>query len=122
MARYGTTPHRQKLLAGLYDGLVLLRAAGCRTVYIDGSFVTVKPNPGDFDACWDPTGVQGAALDPVFLDLCWPRTAQKARFSGEFFFANAPADPLGTLFLDFFKRARDGTPKGIVALDLGGLP
>jgi hypothetical protein len=28
-----------------------LRAAGCRTIYINGSFVTDKLNPNDFDAC-----------------------------------------------------------------------
>jgi hypothetical protein len=34
-----------------------LRDAGCKRVYLNGSFVTSKDEPGDFDACWDPTGV-----------------------------------------------------------------
>jgi hypothetical protein len=32
--------------------------------------------------------------------------------------ANAAADPLGTLFRDFFQRDRDGNPKGIIVIDL----
>ncbi|WP_407659788.1 DUF6932 family protein [Limnoraphis robusta] len=24
---------------------------------MDGSFVTIKPDPGDFDACWDTEDV-----------------------------------------------------------------
>ena len=31
--------------------MVNLRDAGCKTVYVDGSFVTDKERPGDFDAC-----------------------------------------------------------------------
>jgi hypothetical protein len=41
---------------------------------------------------------------------------------GELFFADAPADPAGTAFVDFFQRDRSGHPKGIVALNLGALP
>ena len=33
--------------------LGLLTETGCRLVYLDGSFVTTKMRPGDFDACWD---------------------------------------------------------------------
>lgn len=51
VVRFGTTRHRRKLLGGLKRALKTLRAAGCRRVYIDGSFVTAKSKPGDFDAC-----------------------------------------------------------------------
>jgi hypothetical protein len=57
----------------LFDGLVLasgkLRFAGCSAIYLDGSYVTGKPRPADFDACWDPAGVDPAKLDPVFLEF-----------------------------------------------------
>src|SRR5579864_7933526 len=43
--------------------------AGCSRVYIDGSFVTVKREPGDYDACWDIDGVNVEALGSVFLDF-----------------------------------------------------
>jgi hypothetical protein len=40
---------RRTLLAGLREALGALREAGCRTVYLDGSFVTAKEAPEDFD-------------------------------------------------------------------------
>jgi hypothetical protein len=47
--RFGTTPRRRKLLTGLKTAMQSLRVAGCKTVYIDGRFVAIKRNPGDFD-------------------------------------------------------------------------
>jgi len=39
------------------------------------------------------------------------------------FIASLGADPAGTAFLDFFQRDKaTGDPKGIVTIDLGGLP
>ncbi len=55
-AAFGGSPRRVALLAGLREALASLRRAGCRTAYIDGSFVTAKEEPGDFDACWDAVG------------------------------------------------------------------
>jgi hypothetical protein len=89
--------------------------------YIDGSFVTAKEIPGDFDGCWEATGVDPDRLDPVPLQFADRRAAQKARFRGELFPAEEGADPDGTSFLDFFQMDRDGNPKGIVAVDLGAL-
>src|SRR5262245_19217982 len=80
-----TTQWRRDLYGGLLRALRQLRSAGCLTIYLDGSYVTGKPRPEDFDACWDPTGVNGKELDPVFLDFKNSRSAQKAIFKGEFF-------------------------------------
>jgi hypothetical protein len=75
VARYGATPHRLTLLAGLK-----------------------------------------AALDAL-------RAAQKAKYGGEFFPAESAADPFGTRFLEFLQHDKQtGDPKGIIAIDLGGLP
>ena len=93
-----------------------------RRVYVDGSFVTAKPDPGDFDGCWETDGVDPVRLDPVLVTFDSYRRAQKAKYGGELFFADAPADPAGTAFTDFFQRDRSGHPKGIVALSLGALP
>lgn len=120
---FGSTPHRRALLEGLRRALSDLRRAGCRRAYVDGSFVTAKEAPGDFDACWDPQGVDPDALEPTLLDFTSRRAAQKARYRGELFIATEAAGPAGTRFLDFFQRdKRTGDPKGIVAPDLGGLP
>jgi hypothetical protein len=100
-----------------------LRRAGCRTVYIDGSFVTAKASPGDFDACWDMEGVHPARLDPVLLTFDAGRRTQKATYGGELFPAQVTADEAGTVFLDFFQvDKRTGRSKGIIRLSLGERP
>ncbi len=116
--RFGTTPWRRWLLNGLSLSLRDLRAAGCRRVYIDGSFITAKVHPGDFDACWDVDGVDFDVIDEVLLTFDAGRGTQKAKYRGELFPADAAAEPLGTLFRDFFQRDRDGNPKGIIVIDL----
>ncbi|MDQ2831408.1 MAG: hypothetical protein M3Y74_20470 [Chloroflexota bacterium] len=85
----------------------------------DGSFITAKEEPGDFDACWENRGVEGRLLDPVLLMFANGRAAQKAAYGGEFFIAESVADPHGTRYLAFFQQTRDGTTKGIVALTIG---
>ena len=121
--RFGVTAHRRRLLDGLEQGLKSLKVAGCSTVYIDGSFVTDKEIPGDFDACWDDSGVDLALLDPVLLNFDNQRAAQKAKYHGEFFPAHLEAEttPPYRIFLDFFQTDKaTGDPKGIIAIDLSG--
>lgn len=119
---FGTTPHRRRLLDGLEVALDILRIAGCKRVYIDGSFVTAKRVPNDFDAAWEPAGVDLPLLrsmEPAFFDFSNLRAAQKAKFLGEFFPSSFTADSVGKTFLEFFQVDKDtGNPKGIVALDL----
>lgn len=120
--RYGYTQWRQQLLAGLLDALLLLREAGCGRVWINGSFVTTKEQPGDFDGCWDSAGVDWDRLDERLLTFDAGRATQKAAFLGELFVADFEADPQGTLFKDFFQVDREGRRKGIVVIDLKDLP
>jgi hypothetical protein len=120
--RFGTNDRRRELLEGLHRAMESLCAAGCRRVYVDGSFVTAKEEPGDFDACWEMAGVDPDVLDPVLLTFANRRAAQKARFGGELFPAEWGADPHGTRFLDYFQHDKmTGEHKGIVALDPEGL-
>ena len=109
-------------MAGLLRALRALKTAGCRRVFVDGSFVTTKEMPGDFDACRDHFDVDFDALDPVLLDFAGHREAQKAKFGDELFIASTPADALGTRFPDFFQLDRDGRPKGIIQIDLKDIP
>jgi hypothetical protein len=117
--RFGTTPHRRRLLTGLKAALKALRSAGRKTVYINGSFVTAKAFPGDFDGCWDIAGVDPELLDPVLLTFDAGRAAQKAKYLGELLPAQMGAGGTGLTFLEFFQVDKEtGNPKGIVALDL----
>ena len=118
--RYATNERREQLLSGLRPAIESLRAAGCKRMYLDGSFVTDKDAPGDFDACWEVSGVDAGLLDAELLDFSDRRAAQKARYGGELFPAEAAAEPAGTVFLDYFQRDRaTGDPKGIIAIELG---
>lgn len=117
--RFGGNERRRQLLAGLIVALLLLREAGCRRVYINGSFVTAKEWPNDIDVCWDIEGVDADALDPVFFDFSDGRAAQKARFGCEFFPAQVPEGVTGRAFLEFFQTDKQtGEPKGIIELKL----
>ena len=104
------------------DGHGEPEAAGCRTVYVDGSFVTSKESPNDFDACWEEAGVDPELLDPVLLRFDAGRAEQKAIYLGELFPASIGATVDGTSFREFFQTDRAiGRAKSIVAVDLRGL-
>jgi hypothetical protein len=115
---FARNEHRAELARGLRRALLALKAAGCGRAYVDGSFVTAKEFPNDWDGCWDLAGVQGALLDPVLLQFEEGRRAQKRKYGGEFFASSWEATENGEPFLSFFQQTRDGRPKGIVAFDL----
>lgn len=118
-ARYGYSAHRRKLLKGVEQVLASLKDAGCLRVYLDGSFVTAKQRPRDFDGCWEEDEVDPDKLHPALLIFEDQRALQKAIFGGEMFPASTRADASGSPFLKFFQAEKDtGEPKGIVAIDL----
>jgi hypothetical protein len=119
--RLNFNPQRERLLAGFRQACGELRKAGCRLVYLDGSFVTRKEHPRDFDACWDVQNVDDDKLDPVFWDFSQGRAAQKQRFLGELFPAQLPEGATGRAFVDFFQvNQSSGERKGILAIRLEG--
>lgn len=123
MDRFGHNPWRQRLLQGLRATLENLRDAGCRTTFINGSFVTRKTLPNDYDACWEEAGVEPDPLDPVLLTFDSGRATQKAKYMGELFSASVTAAAEGLSFLEFFQTDREtGGAKGIVAMNSGDFP
>jgi hypothetical protein len=122
VTRYATSVRRRDLLDGFLDALRSLKDAGCATAYLDGSFVTSKEHPGDFDACWKSSDVILNHLDPELLTFSDGRAAQKARYGGELYPSEWPATADGTTYLDFFQRDRLKQQKGIIAIHLTGLP
>lgn len=115
--QFAISDHRKYLFSGFRKGVLALRKAECRKIFLDGSFVTEKPVPCDFDVCWDTTGVDISKLDTVFLDFSDGRKKQKERFQGEFFPANRIADS-NCFFVDFFQIDKyTGNAKGIICIN-----
>ena len=121
VARFGQGRYRAPLAAGLLAALRNLAAASCRTVLLDGSFVSGKPDPEDYDAAWEPAGVNWDMLDPVLLDFTNGRAAMKAKYQGELFAADMPA-AFGVNYREFFLTDRCKRPKGVIGIDLRTLP
>lgn len=122
VARFGGNGHRRALLRGLRRALDTLCDAGCTTAYLDGSFVTAKTLPADYDMCWSFLGVDADALDSVLLNFDDARRAMKAKYMGDLFPAEAPEGTSGRVFLDFFQIDKQtGVAKGILMIDLRGL-
>ena len=88
-------------------------------VYIDGSFVSRKPHPGDIDGCWEVDhNVVYDRIDPVLLDFKDGRKQMKRKHGVDFFVAAHTEAGSGLSFLDFFQHDRDGRPKGILVVNL----
>ncbi|WP_428067461.1 DUF6932 family protein [Chryseobacterium gambrini] len=117
---FGYNLHRKRLLEGLKLAISHLKLCNCNTLYVDGSFVTTKLIPRDFDACWDAKGVNFAtmiSLYPTLVDFDDERKNQKLLYKGELFPMHIPADKYNA-FIDFFQLDKEGNPKGIVKLTL----
>lgn len=125
MSRLGATPCRRGLLERSLPAFRQFQRAGCRSLYLAGSFATRKDCPGDIDVLWDPDGVDSSVLmtgDPVLGDSTpGARLLQTLRFGAEFIPLDVPRS--GLPFLDFFQTVKEtDAPRGIVRLDLQTLP
>ncbi len=122
LERFGINALRRQLLDGFKGALDCLKMAGCHIVYLDGSFVTIKKYPNDYDGCWEPSGVDGRTLqilEPCLLDLSNGRKAQKMKFLGELFPNVEMSYPPGKKYLEFFQTDREtGIIKGIIGIQL----
>lgn len=124
--RYVINQKRLLLFDGLKRGLNNLFTSGCPQVFLDGSYVTEKPIPNDYEVCWDMNFVDPNLLDPVFFDFSNKRFNQKQKYLGEFFPASVIEGVSGKPFLDFFQTDKHtGKQKGIIRLtnhlNIGGI-
>jgi len=114
--RFGSTPHRQELLAGLQEALSALARAGCLAVWLDGSFVTMKEEPNDYDGAWEIAGVDVSQLDEAFRGEDSPAKT-KAKYSGTLYPVSAIVELDWSVLLGFFQFDKAGDRRGIVALN-----
>lgn len=121
-ARFGFSGKRKKLLQGMADLLNQCRMLHCDILYVDGSFVTAKLSPGDYDACWDTTAEnREEVLNNVLHSLLESDSkTQKEYFGGEIYsaFSKAPLFP-GIFIKDYFQMRKEGVgKKGIIMIKL----
>ena len=117
--RFGTdTPRRRRLALRLRRWLELARAIGAMRLFVDGSFVTAKPEPNDVDAVvWLPDDfvqrVSSGQHEAIELE-----TMLLSRHPEEKFAAEDRQD--WDDWLEFFSRIReaDGRRKGLVEVEL----
>ena len=121
--RLGFTPRRQWLLKGLRAAVEAFWAAGVQEIYIDGSFCTEKPDPGDVDGYWvEPDAGVYDRIDPYWIDFelvlvphvrKW-KWRMWADHGVEFFIHPAMQASAELGFPDFFRQDRDGQPQGLI--------
>jgi hypothetical protein len=120
--RFGTNSQRRAILAGIRGAGKALARAGCRRLWVDGSFVTKKKRPSDWDGCWDSHGVKSQLLDVSFLDFSEAsRMKIKMKYQADLFPSSLVETGSGLAFVNYFqidKKTND--PKGIVELSLIG--
>ncbi|MDR0864863.1 MAG: hypothetical protein LBO74_08025 [Candidatus Symbiothrix sp.] len=111
------SPRRKELLEGLKKVIDILQDVGCTIIYIDGSFVTEKIEPGDWDACVEcpPSKIQDLYNKYPLFD----KKEQKRLYKGELFDALSIADRNENNYISFFQQIRGkNIKKGIIKIKL----
>lgn len=115
--RYAINDKRRFLFEGLVRASDNLFKSGCQQIFLDGSYVTAKPEPEDFDALWDPRFVDPSKLDPLFLDFAQGTKNQKTKYFGEFFPSSIREGGSNLSFYDFFQTEKyTGVRKGMIRI------
>lgn len=116
---YTYNDKRECLFGGLLKGSKDLLVAGCKCLYLDGSFVTSKDEPRDFDACWEQDGVELDMLAQELQVFTPPRLRQKAIYRGEFLPSKFRERGRTYDMVDFFQQVVDSNHrKGIIRIDI----
>ena len=121
--RMGFTPRRRWFLKGLRAAVEAFWAAGIQEIYVDGTFCTEKPDPGDIDGYWvEPDGGVYDRIDPYWIDLelvlvplvrKW-KWRMWSDYGVEFFIHPAMQATPELGFPEFFRQDRDGQPRGVI--------
>jgi hypothetical protein len=105
---------RKKLFKALLKVLEILQGCNCREVYLNGSFITVKSEPGDYDLCYEPTGIKGT---PEFKQFLEKREMRKKEYLGDIF-PRMPQPPYEADHVEDWQTDRNGEVKGIIRIIL----
>ncbi|WP_455591482.1 DUF6932 family protein [Bacteroides sp.] len=119
--KLGFSKRRQRLL-GLMEGLLMeCKQLSCDIIYLDGSFVSTRLNPNDYDACWDTSSKdRESVINNVLASVLSSESEfQKQYYGGEISpaFDKSPCN-LKITVLDYFQKTQEGDDKGIVLIKL----
>jgi hypothetical protein len=103
---------RKWLFEGLTKLVKTLKTAGCKTLYLNGSYITNKLEPNDYDAVWEYEGVDNT-IDPLIRDGLDNITI-KRKYGGDIFCHM----PKYFNYIEYFQTDWRGIPKGIIRIDL----
>jgi hypothetical protein len=130
-ARFGNSSRKRKeLIKKIEVVLKILKEVGCQELYIDGSFVSRRNRPGDFDACWLRDGVDLSRLNQIAPILkhapgVFKGVDCKQKYGGDIFQLSRlvpdPQNPNGRdiTYLEFFQMDKESDQqKGIILLKL----
>lgn len=117
--RFGTaTPRRRRLALRLRRWIELCRTVAAKRLFVDGSFVTAKPDPNDVDAVvWLGDDfvdrVSSGEVKAVELEMMLVTRQPEEIFAAE-------DRPDWEDWVEFFSRTReaDGRRKGVVEVEL----
>jgi hypothetical protein len=120
--RFGTNSRRLALLAGMRRQFAILRDCACRHVLLGGSFISSKRYPGDFDGCWDGSGVdieQLGLLEPGLLGGSHQEMDALEARDGGVLLPWRYIQPLSASYAEFLQfDARTHQRKGVVLVKL----
>ena len=103
--------------------------AGIDEIFIDGSFCTEKPDPGDVDGYWvEPDDGVYERIDPYWINfemILVPHVRKWkwrmwADHGVEFFIHPAMQAGPAVGFPEFFREDREGMPRGVIQLVRSG--
>jgi predicted nucleotidyltransferase len=117
---FGFNEIRKSRIKTLLLFLRIFRSLGCTNVYVVGSMVSDKQFPGDIDICIDATHIDYRKLlkeYPEFLESSGIAAIQrehKVHFAAFF-------DAGSHEILSWFRKDRDGNPRGLVKIFLNDI-
>ncbi|KOE99778.1 DUF6932 family protein [Stenotrophomonas geniculata] len=119
---FPTSMARHTLCTQLADFMSELRSMGLTgKLWIDGSFVTAKPDPGDVDLLFvpDPDCEDAIAAHLTEIDALFMLHGAKKRYNCHAFIADASSTDALAYWRGLFGFCHDNvTPKGLLVLSL----
>ena len=110
-------------MKGLRSAVRAFWAAEIEEIFIDGSFCTEKPDPGDVDGYWvEPDDGVYDRIDPYWIDfemIFVPHVRKRkwrmcADHGVEFFIHPVMQARPSVGFPEFFRQDREGLPRGVI--------